>query len=74
MENRKPVDGTKRQMIIDSFELEGTLKDCLTCNEPGHLQLHQVLTAPSTLTLSVFSDGASTTSLGSQRDKGKVMY
>ena len=28
------------------------------------LQLHQVLRAPSSLTLSVFRDGASTTSLG----------
>jgi len=31
------------------------------CNEQGHLQLHQVLRAPSSLTLSVSKDGASTT-------------
>jgi len=34
------------------------------CNKQGHLQLHQVLRAPSSLTLGVSRDGASTTSLG----------
>ena len=45
------------------IELEETFKDYLVqlpCNEQGHLQ-HR---APSRLTLNVFKDGASTTSLG----------
>ena len=49
------------------FELEGTFKGHpvqLPCNEQGHLQLHQVLRALSSLTLSVSSDGTLTTSLG----------
>ena len=38
--------------ITESSELEGTFKGCLVqplCNEQGHLQLHQVLRAPSNL-------------------------
>jgi len=34
------------------------------CNKQGHLQLHQVLRTPYSLTLSVHRDGASTPSLG----------
>jgi len=34
------------------------------CNEYGHLQLHQMLSAPCSLTLNVCRDGASTTSQG----------
>ena len=52
---------------IELFELEETLKGHLVqipCSEQGHLQLHQVLRAPSSLTLRVSKDGASTTSLG----------
>ena len=54
--------------IIELFELEGTFKGYLVqlpCNEQGHLQLHQVLRAPSSLTLSASKDGTPTTSLGS---------
>ena len=54
-------------LFIESFELEGTIKGHLLqlpCNEQGHLQLDQMLEAPSSLTLSVFRDGAPTTSLG----------
>ena len=51
-----------------AFELEGvTLKGHLVqlpCNVQGCLQLHQVLRALSSLTLDVFRDGTSTTSLG----------
>ena len=53
--------------IIGFFELEGTLEGHLVqlpCNEQGHLQLHQVLRAPSSLTSGFCMDGASTTSLG----------
>jgi len=49
--------------IIGLFELEGTLKGHLVqlpCTEQGHLQLHQVLRAPSSLTRSVCRDGAPT--------------
>jgi len=49
------------------IELIGALKGCLVhlpCNEQGYLQLYQVLRAPSSLTLSVSRDGASTTFLG----------
>ena len=53
--------------VTEWFELEGTLR-ChlvqLPCHEQGHLQLHQVLRAPSSLTLSVSKDRAFTTSLG----------
>ena len=41
---------------MELFELEGTFKGHrvqLPCSEQGHLQLHQVLRAPSSLTLSV---------------------
>ena len=54
---------TQTVRIIESFELKGTTKDHLAqlrCSEPGHLQLDQVLRAPSSLTLSVSRDGAST--------------
>ena len=54
-------------ITIESFELEGTLKGHLfqvPCHEQGHLQLHQVLRATSSLTLNIIRDGASTTSLG----------
>jgi len=50
------------------FELEGTLKamyrPSTPCNEQGHLQLHEVLRVPSSLTLGVFGDRASISSLG----------
>jgi len=45
------------------IELEGTFKGHLAqlpCSEQGHLQLHQVLRAPSRLTLGVSRNGAST--------------
>jgi len=48
--------------IIESFELERTIKGDpvqLLCNEQGHLQLHQVLRAPFSLTLYVSRDQAS---------------
>jgi len=48
------------------LELEGTLRSHLVqlpCNEQGHLQLHQVLRAPSSLTLGVSRVETSTTSL-----------
>ena len=53
-------------IIIELFELEGSLKSHLVqlpCNEQGHLQLHQVLRAPSSLILSVSRDGAPITNL-----------
>ena len=56
--------------MIASFELEGTLKSHLVqlpCNEQGHLQLHQMLRAPFSLTLDVSKDGASSTSLSISR-------
>jgi len=52
--------------ITELFELEQSPKGHLVqlpCNEQGHLQLYQVLRAPSSLTLGVCRDGASTTSL-----------
>ena len=52
---------------IELFELEGILKGHLVqlpCNEQGHLQLHQVLRAPSSLTLGVSRDRTYSTSLG----------
>jgi len=51
----------------EKFELEGMLKGHLVqipCSEHGPPQLHQVLRAPSSLTLGVSRDGATTTSLG----------
>jgi len=53
--------------IIQSFDLEGTVEDHLVqlpCSEQAHLQLPQVLRAPSSLTLGVCRDGAPITSLG----------
>ena len=52
--------------VIELYELEGTLKGHLVqlpCNEQGRLQLHQVLTAPYSLSMAVCRDGAATTSL-----------
>ena len=52
--------------VIELYELEGTLKGHLVqlpCNEQGQLQLHQVLTAPYSLSMAVCRDGAATTSL-----------
>ena len=54
-------------ITTQSFELEGAPKGHLVqlpCIEQGHLQLHQELRAPSSLTLGVCRDGASTTSQG----------
>ena len=51
--------------FIESFQLEGTLTGHLPCNEQGHLQLDQVLRAPSSLTLGISKDRAPTASLGS---------
>ena len=47
-------------LLMESFELEGTLKGPLAqlCSGQGHLQLHQVLRALSSLTLNVPRDGA----------------
>ena len=50
-------------ILMESFELEGILEGHLVqlpCTEWGHLQLHQVLRAPSSLTSVVSRDGAST--------------
>ena len=50
---------------IESFDLEGTFKGHLVqlpCSEQGHLQLDQVLRAPSSLTLGVSKGGAPITS------------
>mgnify|MGYP001858336940 CR=1 FL=1 len=60
--NRKRMSD---QRITESFELGGFKCHLVQhpCNEQGHLQLHQVLRAPSSLTLSVSSNGTSTTSL-----------
>ena len=52
--------------MIELFGLERTFRGHLVqlpCNEQGHLQLHQVLRAPSSLTSSVSRDTASTTFL-----------
>ena len=60
--NRIVVKEYKNHRIIESFELEGTLKSQLVlppCNEQGHLQLIPVLRALLSLTLSVSRDGAS---------------
>ena len=61
----KEMKGNHR--VTESFEKEGTLT-ChliqLPSHEQGHLQLSQVLRAPSSLTLGVFKGGAPTTSLG----------
>jgi len=49
------------RIIIEFFELEETFKGHLLpppCPEQGHPQLHQVLRAPSSLTLAVSRDGA----------------
>lgn len=54
--------------IMESFEVEGTFKGHLvqlSCEEQECLQLHQMLKAWSSLTLSVFRDGASSIALGS---------
>uniref|UniRef100_A0A8C9L6Q9 Uncharacterized protein n=1 Tax=Pavo cristatus TaxID=9049 RepID=A0A8C9L6Q9_PAVCR len=55
-------------LITESLELEGPSKGHLIqlpCNEQGQdLEVHQVLRAPSSLTMSVSRDGASDTSLG----------
>ena len=51
-----PVPGSLRVKTIEWFELEGSLKGHLvpfSCNEQEHPQLHQVLRAPSSLTLGV---------------------
>jgi len=53
--------GAVPECSTESFELEGSLTGHLVQlpgNEQGHLQLHQVLRAPSSLTLSVSRDGA----------------
>ena len=52
--------------IIKLFELESTFKDhlvLLPCNEQGYLQLDHGVRAPSSLTLTVSQDKASTTNL-----------
>jgi len=52
--------------LIEFFELEGTHRGHLVqfpCSEQGCLQLHQVLRVPSSLTLSVSGDGATSTDL-----------
>jgi len=49
--------------IMESFESEETLADHLVqppCIKQGHLQFHQVLRAPTSLTLSVSKVGVST--------------
>jgi len=59
--------GAVPECSTESFELEGSLKGHLVQlpgNEQGHLQLHQVLRAPSSLTLSVSKGWDTTTSLG----------
>ena len=59
------VRGTHR--IMESFELEETFKGHLVqlpCNEQGCLHYIRLLRAPSSLTLSVSTDGVSTTYLG----------
>jgi len=50
-------------LIIESFELEETLKGHqvqLTCNEQEHLQLDQGAQSPSSLILNVYNDGTPT--------------
>jgi len=54
-----PQPGSCR--ITESFELEGTLKGHLVqlpCTERGYIQLEQVLSAPSSLTLNISRHGA----------------
>ena len=51
-------------LFQELLDLEGTFKGHLvqhTCTEQGHLQLHQVLRAPPSLTLGVSRDRKSTT-------------
>ena len=53
--------------VIESLQLEMAFRSHLVqlhCNGQGHPLLHQVLRAPSSLTLAVCRDGAFTTSLG----------
>ena len=53
--------------IIEQFVFDGSVEGHLVqlpCSEQGYLQLHQLLRAPSNLTLGVSRDGAPTTSLG----------
>jgi len=74
--------GMRNCRIIGSFELEETLKGCLAqlpCSEQGHLQLHQELSAPSSLTLGVHRDkvecsqsGRNWTFLNVQRDAQRI--
>ena len=67
----------KPHRIIQSFELEGTLKGHLAqlpCNKQGCLQLHKVLRAPSSLTLHVSKDRVSTTSLGNLYQYFTTLY
>ena len=53
----------KRYRIIESLELEGTVKcSSSPCNEEGHAQLDQV--TPPSAVLNVSRDRASTASLG----------
>ena len=57
----------KLHRIIELLELKDTFKGHLVqllCSEQGHLELGRLLIAPSSLTLHVSKDGASTTSLG----------
>ena len=57
--------------IIESLELKGTLKGHLVqppCNEQGRAQLHQVLRTPSSLTLDVSRNRASTIPLGNLKE------
>jgi len=58
---------SKQYRIIELFKFEGTFQrpsGPTPCKEQGHLQLHQVLRALSSLTFSVCRNGASTGSLG----------
>jgi len=62
-----PEQGRTCLRIIESFELEEAPKGHLVQlprNKQGHLQLHQVLSAPSSLTLRASRYGAATASLG----------
>ena len=65
---RKVREGTCHR-IIESFELEGTLKSHVVqfpCNEPtpNTYSSIRLLRAPSSLALDVSRDGTATTSLG----------
>ena len=58
-----PACGLEHHRTVERFKLEETLEGHLVqlpCTEQGHLQLHQVLRAPSSLTRSVCRDGAPT--------------